>query len=435
MDSFGGKAICSICYDDLKPIVEDLQVIAICGHVFHELCIQETFEFFSKGKKKCPICKQTCSASDVSRLYFQSVDDSNDSQKPQTHKEDPNELKLEVRRLEGKNNELNLALERRENDLKNINNEVIYLTITMIQCTYSYLSIILLTTFDLNKSELERIKLQETNTALAKELAALRLVSDFNLKENEIVKLASLDEPRGKHSVDILSQILVSRNKAYMELMTKYKTLEKNEARSPKELEKLKKKIKKTETAKETKENEMDPTSACTPRDTIKEPSIHLGKTKRLRACEVTNESSNKDVVGSCILIDDDDDAPKVSVSPNSSSNDSFNNKDADFCFSAGLLGPGGTQRHLGKWCKKSQSKGFNASFMQTQASDDLVSVGPDGRGGTINILKSQNPISLNFKGSLSSANSDKNGSKASISHSRGSSQIKHFYSKTGQYD
>ncbi|XP_076890680.1 uncharacterized protein LOC143541856 [Bidens hawaiensis] len=187
---------------------------------------------------------------------------------------------------------------------------------------------------------------------------------------------------------------------------------------------------KKTEKAKETKENEVDPT-----RNTIKEPGIHLGKTKRLRACEVINESSDKDAGGSCILIDDDDDAPKVSVSPNSSSNDSQNNKDADFCFSAGLLGPGGTQRHLGKWCKKSQSKGFYASFMQTQASDDLVSVGPDGRGGTTNTLKSQNLFSLDSKGSLYSANSDKNESKASVSQSRGSSQINHFYSKTGQYD
>ncbi|XP_076906801.1 uncharacterized protein LOC143563046 [Bidens hawaiensis] len=413
MDSFGGKAICSICYDDLKPIAEDLQVISICGHYFHELCIQETFEFFSKGKKKCPICKQTCSASDVSRLYFQSVGDSNNSQKPQTQ-EDPNELKLEVRRLEGKINELNLALERRENDLKNMNNELcVYKQQThtinslLNSKTQTRLRLFLLLSMlqELNKSESERIKLQETNTALAKELAAVRLVSDFDLKENEIVKLASLDETHSKHSVDILSKTLVHRNELYKELMVKYKTLERNEARSRKELEKLKvkvkpihnifKKIKKTETAKETKESEVDPTSACTPRDTIKEPGIHLGKPKRLRACEVINESSNKDAAGSCILIDDDDDVPKVSVSPNSSSNDSPNNKDTDFCFTAGLLGPGGTQRHLGKWCKKSQSKGFNASFMQTQASDDHISVGPDSRGGTMKILKSQTPFSF----------------------------------------
>ena len=31
------KTICTICYEDLKPIVEDLQSISVCGHVFHEL--------------------------------------------------------------------------------------------------------------------------------------------------------------------------------------------------------------------------------------------------------------------------------------------------------------------------------------------------------------------------------------------------------------
>lgn len=31
------KTICSICFEDLKPLVEDLQSISICGHVFHEL--------------------------------------------------------------------------------------------------------------------------------------------------------------------------------------------------------------------------------------------------------------------------------------------------------------------------------------------------------------------------------------------------------------
>jgi len=31
------KTICSICYEDLKPTIEDLQSISICGHVFHEL--------------------------------------------------------------------------------------------------------------------------------------------------------------------------------------------------------------------------------------------------------------------------------------------------------------------------------------------------------------------------------------------------------------
>lgn len=38
-DLTGGalKPVCTICFDDLKPITEDLQSIPICGHVFHEL--------------------------------------------------------------------------------------------------------------------------------------------------------------------------------------------------------------------------------------------------------------------------------------------------------------------------------------------------------------------------------------------------------------
>ncbi|KAI3794666.1 hypothetical protein L1987_37299 [Smallanthus sonchifolius] len=55
-------------------------------------------------------------------------------------------------------------------------------------------------------------------------------------------------------------------------------------------------------------------------------------------------------------------------------------------------LGPDGTKRHLRKWCKNGQSKGFNAS---TQTSDDLIAIGTDGRGGTIKVLKSQNLSSL----------------------------------------
>ncbi|KAM0015909.1 hypothetical protein Hdeb2414_s0032g00715951 [Helianthus debilis subsp. tardiflorus] len=89
--------------------------------------LQQWLEYCSKGKKQCPICKQKCAASNVSRLYFQSAGDSNDSnpsQKPQTHKEGSRELKLEVRRLERKVNALNSALESREDDITNVSNEL-----------------------------------------------------------------------------------------------------------------------------------------------------------------------------------------------------------------------------------------------------------------------------------------------------------------------
>ncbi|KAK1408830.1 hypothetical protein QVD17_40911 [Tagetes erecta] len=535
------KTICSICYEDLKPTVEDLQAISICGHVFHELCIQQWFEYCSKGKKKCPICKQTCSAVNVSRLYFQSVGDSNDcnlSQRLQTHTEDsreledPKELKLEVRRLEGKVNGLSLALESRENDLKNISNELCVckeqlkkeasLKNEALQQTHTINCLLNLKTQELNKSDLECLKLRERNMALAKELAALKLVSDLDLEEDEIVKLASLgNEPNSKDSVDILKKSLVARNKLYNKLIVKCKTLGREEARSRKELEKanerlekLKKKIQEMETDKEMKDNEglraqkaskktinpssvlngVDPTLFDTfiSQDTIKDPDIHLKKAKRLRVPENNYESNNKVSVSSYILIDDDE--PKVSVSPKFSAYDSvpqttktattdasylsknthetsehngvpwhnytdddmvfvnengqdkslpniikeaalpdLNSQEADFCFSAGLIGSDGTKNYLGRWCKKGQGKGVNASLQPTQQSGDLIAVGADGRGGTIKVLKSQNLSSFSSRGSAISAKSVKFGAKASSLQSRGCLQIDHFFSKSGQ--
>ncbi|KAK9076389.1 hypothetical protein SSX86_004723 [Deinandra increscens subsp. villosa] len=532
------KTICSICYEDLKPNVEDLQAISICGHVFHELCIQQWFEYCSKGKKNCPICKQKCTASNVSRLYFQSAGDSNDSnlsQKLQTHKEDPNELKLEVRKLEGRINVLNSFIENQENDLKNIRNELCEcnellkkessLKNEALEQTRTINLLLNMKTHELKKLDSdrielqkERIKLQERNMALAKELAEQKLASDLDLDGEEIVKLASLGTVTGE-SVGILKKSLVARNMLYKELLSKYIKLGGDEAlfrkevekgrefeKAKEQLEKVKKKNQKLEAAKELKDNGVmstlnvskktkksssvlkgvDPTfsDTFTPQDTIRKHDItNLRKTKRSRVSENINESNNEDGVSSYILIDDDE-APKVLISPKSSSYDSvpqptkrattdaaylsksvhetsehdrapchdrpddeevffhetkeaslpgFYSEEADFSFSAGVLGPDGTKRHLGSWCRRGQSKGFDASLMPAQRSGDLIAVGADGRGGNIKVLKSGNPSSLNSRGSFIFPKSGKSGVKASSSQSRGSLQIDHFFSKAGQ--
>ena len=153
-----GKTICSICYEDLKPLVEDLQAISICGHVFHELwsvslslsiylsvnwkskiqeCVklmllfwnpslQQWFEYCSSAKKcSCPVCKQSCSASNVNRLYFQSVGDCNDPILSQNvEDEDPRELRGQVQRLEVKVKGLSSLLERQGKELKDVNGQV-----------------------------------------------------------------------------------------------------------------------------------------------------------------------------------------------------------------------------------------------------------------------------------------------------------------------
>ncbi|KAI3800549.1 hypothetical protein L1987_28640 [Smallanthus sonchifolius] len=432
--------------------------------------IQQWFEYCSKGKKKCPICKQTCSASDVSRLYFQSVGDSNDtnlSQKSQTHKEDPEELKLEVRRLEGRISMLNTTLESRENFLINIIDEFSVckeqlkteasLKKEAMEQTHTINSLLALKTQEFDKSDLERKKLQERNMALAKELAALKL--------------------------------------SYTKLMAKYKALARDEARLLKELEKgeekleelekFKEKIQKMETAKEMNDNELlralkvskktkDSPSVpngvdltfndtCTPEDTIKEPDVDLRKTKRLRVTENILKTNKKD--GSSYIIIDDD-APKVSISPESPAYDSvpkptksaltdeigqneplFNitneaslpvrsSQEVDFCFSAGLPGPDGTKRYLGSYCKKGkkdQNKGSNASSVSTQSSGDLIAVGADGRGGTVKVLKPLHLLSNGSMGSSYSAKNSKRVAKTSGLHSQGNLQIRHFFSKAGQ--
>ncbi|XP_044501611.1 uncharacterized protein LOC123222743 isoform X2 [Mangifera indica] len=53
IDNRFGKPIRSICHEYLKLIVQDLQVISICGHVFHELCwlvIKPKRWFHRRGK-------------------------------------------------------------------------------------------------------------------------------------------------------------------------------------------------------------------------------------------------------------------------------------------------------------------------------------------------------------------------------------------------
>ncbi|OMO57061.1 Zinc finger, RING-type [Corchorus capsularis] len=74
------KLICSICYEDLKPAVENLQSISVCGHVFHENCLQRwIFSSSSKSSSyNCPLCRKRCAKAQATRLYFQSVEDEED---------------------------------------------------------------------------------------------------------------------------------------------------------------------------------------------------------------------------------------------------------------------------------------------------------------------------------------------------------------------
>ncbi|KAJ4958611.1 hypothetical protein NE237_025722 [Protea cynaroides] len=118
--SFFSDTVCSICFDDLKPIVQHLQVISICGHVFHETCVQNWFDHCSKVQKIfCPICKQSCSEEDVCRLYIQSIDHPNLSQKQfgVEVEDDPKELHKELKRLKRRISVLVSSFEHQERGL------------------------------------------------------------------------------------------------------------------------------------------------------------------------------------------------------------------------------------------------------------------------------------------------------------------------------
>lgn len=68
-------------------------------------------------------------------------------------------------------------------------------------------------------------------------------------------------------------------------------------------------------------------------------------------------------------------------------------NPSGDICFSGGLLGPDGTHRYLGKWCKRGDSKGSLAK--PGSCTGNLIAIGADGRGGRIKVLRSPNQSSL----------------------------------------
>ncbi|KAJ4843882.1 hypothetical protein Tsubulata_024360 [Turnera subulata] len=255
------KTICSICFEDLKPILEDLQSISICGHVFHELCLQQWFEYCPSTKKQsCPVCKQSCSRSSACRLYFQSVGDPNDAasvtQKARDGDEDPEWLRCEVERLESKLSGVGSVLERQAKEIKQLNDQLDSCNSQLekeaalrndTQKQKLAIHQLLVSKSEENDAlKLERSRLQDRNMALAKELAALKLASDLNLEEDEVLKLASFgNEGNNRDTIEVLRRSLVIRNKSYKELMVKCNEFGRGEARSSKKLEKAKEKINK----------------------------------------------------------------------------------------------------------------------------------------------------------------------------------------------
>ncbi|XP_058745549.1 uncharacterized protein LOC131618322 [Vicia villosa] len=531
--------ICSICYESLNPITEDLQSVTICGHVFHELCLQQWFEYCATSKKRtCPVCKQGCKVKDACRLYFQSIGDVKEgglTQKQRGVEEDAGVLRKEVKRLEGKVSGLSTVLENQTKELGELKDELstckeqkmieIASKNEALRQNASIQAQFRVKSTELEKSNLERFRLQERNMALAKELAALKLVSDLDLGEDEVLKLATLGNgANSKETVDTLKRSLVLRNRSYKELMEKCNLLGRGEARYSKKLEKAKEKINKMKarvqelaTAMEVKENEYlkllkvakniesktnsnsdvlmankFSSKEQTKQSSTPKSGMDLNKddnNKSLKSLKIDNSKAteNKDVDNDCIIIDENEykdhnkaDLGKPETAPVSKTKTSLqgvcnldepsrfdvdiemtditadiatmdenatlqaNAKQAqpivnirketplttsssvDICFSGGLLGPDGSQRFLGKWCKRGQNG--------ESTKGNLISVGADGRGGTVKVLRNPSQASLDGKENSVALKRLKVGpNKASGMQSRGRLQIEHFFGRVNQ--
>lgn len=81
---------------------------------------------------------------------------------------------------------------------------------------------------------------------MAKELAALKLSTDMNLQEEEILKLASLGNHGNlENAVDVLKRSLALRNKSYKDLMVQCNQLGRSESRAQQRIDKDRELIKK----------------------------------------------------------------------------------------------------------------------------------------------------------------------------------------------
>uniref|UniRef100_A0A0E0EHW5 RING-type domain-containing protein n=1 Tax=Oryza meridionalis TaxID=40149 RepID=A0A0E0EHW5_9ORYZ len=245
--------VCTICYEDLRPLSDQhLHCLPACGHVFHALCVEQWLEYCPGGKKKltCPICKQPCGAAHPpTRLFFQSTgacptqsaSSSPSRQEPTDGGADREELAAEVARLEQKAASLGrVAMWREKAGAAEVMKESVR---REKECVQHLLNA---KTEELSRKTSECGRLQEKCLALAKELAALKLSTDMNLQEEEILKLASLgNHGNAENAVDVLTRSLALRNKSYKELMIQCNVLGRSESRSQQRFEKAKELIKK----------------------------------------------------------------------------------------------------------------------------------------------------------------------------------------------
>ncbi|OEL26424.1 hypothetical protein BAE44_0012565 [Dichanthelium oligosanthes] len=254
--------VCTICYEDLRPLSDQhLHCLPACGHVFHALCLEQWLEYCPGGKKKrtCPVCKRPCGAAHPpTRLYFQSTGacppQAELSSQDAPGGPDREQIAAELARLEQKAASLGrvarwtakAASAEAMQDAARKEKECVLMLLNA-------------RTEELSRKTSECGRLQEKSLALAKELAALKLSSDMNLQEEEIVKLASLGNHGNlENAVDVLKRSLAIRNKSYKELMIQCNVLGRSESRMQQKVEKAKELVKRLKARVQELEKELE---------------------------------------------------------------------------------------------------------------------------------------------------------------------------------
>lgn len=273
------KVICAICYEEAKPASEDLQSISLCGHVFHELCLQQWLEYCPRGRKcTCPLCKQQCSGKDVHRLYFQSASESSTQPSQGNCLGLPNACDVEtlqatVQKLTGQLSVTKSSLEANQELLQESDRQLWDCIIRAERAESAEAEaqreksglkdVFLRTQEELKRSTSERRKLLEKVTSLTKELATNNLANNLDVDEDDVARMARVGCGNKDDVIGTITRCLIVRNRAYKDLMAKCNMLGSGENKALRKYEKaferiklLKVRVQELERLQEEKENE-----------------------------------------------------------------------------------------------------------------------------------------------------------------------------------
>ncbi|KAB2597772.1 hypothetical protein D8674_000692 [Pyrus ussuriensis x Pyrus communis] len=143
------------------------------------------------------------------------------------------------------------------------------------------------------------------------------------------------------------------------------------------------------------------------------------------------NDTTRTPATDDAILNDVEQDQPMFNIKKESPTPQPLPGT-GDACFSGDLFGNDGTNRFLGKWCKRNLNKGSESRQNPSADSSNLIDVGADGRGGRIKVLRSLNHSTDN-KENAPGTKRFKSGSMTNSVQSQRCLQKEHFVGRDGR--